>query len=171
MDVRIVPYTETPKNRQAFREIFFVSSSRQQFASDEEKENFFARWTSYYFLHEPQLIFLVVDSKDNVLGYLTGCADSVKAKPILTLANSRYPLFEDQFSRFPAHLHINCSPAARGQGVGSKLISHFVNVLSRPGVHLVTSPGMRNVQFYQRNGFTYELTRHWNESPLLFMGR
>lgn len=151
----------------AFREIFFLTSSRQRFSSAEEKERFFEKWTRYYLESEPDLIFLAKDENEKVLGYLTGCVRSGKM-------NDVDELFADQFSRFPAHLHINCHPDAQGKGCGSRLMAEFIRVLHErkiAGVHIVTSPIAENRRFYLKNGFNFELIRAWKERPLLFMGR
>jgi len=39
-----------------------------------------------------------------------------------------------------------------------------------PGVHIVTSPGDRSVEFYKKNKFDFCVERHFNGKPILFMG-
>lgn len=158
--------------RDAFREIFFLSSSRKNFASPEEKEAFFKKWTDYYLCFAAHLIMVAKDNDGRLLGYLTGCADSRSALSYFAKVNPSYSLFADQFQAFPAHFHINCHPDARGKGVGSQLVNHFIeNLNGIHGAHIVTSPDAENRHFYRKNGFTHELIREWKGIPLLFMGR
>jgi ribosomal protein S18 acetylase RimI-like enzyme len=162
------------QDSRAIREIFFLSSSRQTFASDDEREKFFSLWTDYYFKHAPELIFLDRDEKGRVRGYLMGAADSSKASTFYKDSLKSYAVFSDLFARFPAHLHINVHPSGRSQGVGARLIETFVAELRQrgiAGVHIVTSPDSANRAFYLRNGFTFEEIRKFRGTPLLFMGR
>jgi ribosomal protein S18 acetylase RimI-like enzyme len=59
---------------------------------------------------------------------------------------------------FPSHLHVNLLPAARGAGLGRRLVSAFLTGLVQagsPGVHLrVDRANRRAVGFYARLGFT-----------------
>ncbi|SFB54533.1 Acetyltransferase (GNAT) family protein [Amycolatopsis marina] len=63
--------------------------------------------------------------------------------------------FED--ARWPAHLHINVEPAARGTGAAGGLMSHWLERLSEtgsPGCHLQTlRENTRAVRFFRRMGF------------------
>lgn len=158
---------------EALREIFFISSSRQIFSSSDEKEEFFARWTGYYFQYCSDHIYLAIEG-ERLLGYLMGCPDSQKALSFFRDKILSYALFADQFKIFPAHLHINCRPETRGHGVGTRLIETFCEELAdqrTSGVHIVTSPDSRNRGFYSKNKFTFELQRSWKDQELLFMGR
>jgi GNAT superfamily N-acetyltransferase len=162
------------KDLAAVREIFFLSSSRQKFASDEERDKFFALWTDYYFTYAPDLIFLHHNERGEVIGYLMGAADSEGARVFYSDRLKSYAVFADLFARYPGHLHINVHPSGRGQGIGAKLIDRFADELRRrniKGLHIVTSPDSPNVVFYRRNHFTFEAEREWNEHSLLFMGR
>lgn len=157
-----------------FKEIFYLTSSRKQFSSSDERDLFWRSWTQYYFDHEPQYIYLAFDESGKVCGYLTGCENSARALDEIKKSISSYECFSDQFGEFPAHLHINCHPNRQGQGWGRRLVEKFVEDLASKnirGVHLITSPGEENVHFYSRLNFTHQLGRHWNNHPLLFMGR
>jgi len=106
-----------------------------------------------------------------VLGYLTGCSDSIRAMNELSVPG--FAIFHDLFLAFPAHLHINFHPDARGKGLGSILMNHYMNFLKLNnvmGVHLITSPDAQNVSFYSRLGFEKTETREFNGMPLYFMG-
>jgi ribosomal protein S18 acetylase RimI-like enzyme len=162
-----------PEEYKAIREIFFMSSSRQTFASEEEREKFFTTWTEYYFKFCPELILLDRDG-DKVRGYLMGCVDSMAAEEFYRERLKSYSVFADLFPRFPAHLHINVHPTGRSQGVGGRLIGRFAALLKSQGalgVHIVTSPDSANREFYRRNGFEFEEIRPWQKHSLLFMGR
>lgn len=165
----------TPAEMSAIREIFFVSSSRQSFASNEEREKFFATWTGFYFQNCPELILLDrAGDGSNVRGYLMGCADSASAMEYYRERLKSYAVFADLFPRYPAHLHINVHPSARSQGVGARLIERFAAILRGQGVrglHIVTSPTAANLDFYRRNGFVFEEIRSWGAHSLLFMGK
>ncbi|MFF2088148.1 GNAT family N-acetyltransferase [Nocardia sp. NPDC058176] len=62
--------------------------------------------------------------------------------------------------RYPAHLHMNVAPAARGTGAADALIRHFLDharTAGAPGCHLQTlTENTRAVHFFTRLGFTPE---------------
>ncbi len=156
------------------KDIFFLSAAEPNRSSDEEtRERFWRRWTSYYIDHSPSEVFFAIENK-RAVGYLTGCRDSRAAGSALAASIKSYALFEDLFDLYPAHLHMNVHPSARGKGVGAALIEHYIDQLqvSRTrGVHIVTAPGERNVDFYLRHEFQAIEERAFNDQPLLFMGR
>lgn len=155
------------------RHIFFLSSSRTEFATPLEKDAFYHRWTEYYFTHCERFIYLAVED-NRLLGYLMGCSDSRAAEEHYAQTIKSYAVFADLFERFPAHLHINCHPSARGRGVGSRLVEKFIEDLRTQGVggvHLVTSPDSPNRAFYRKNNFQEEVIRPFKDVSLLFMGR
>jgi GNAT superfamily N-acetyltransferase len=154
--------------------IFFESSLRKKFGNECEKETFLKNWTSYYFENPTNQIWLWQNENGMTQSYLMGCQDSAAAAKFYETRILSYLLFQDLFEQFPAHLHINTSPALRGQGVGSKLIRHYLEQLKKigiKGVHLITSPDAANVDFYKRNGFNYSCLRGWRDSELLFLGQ
>lgn len=59
--------------------------------------------------------------------------------------------------RYPSHLHVNLLPAARGGGLGARLVHSFLGGLAAagsPGVHLrVNADNTRAQRFYERLGF------------------
>ena len=151
-------------------EIFFLSSSLKSFSSIERREAFYKRWCGDYQTLYPEEFFIAVE-EGNVLGYLSGCSDSTRAMNEVNVPG--YAVFHDLFLAFPAHLHINFHPEARGRGLGSLLMNHYMNHLKLSnvmGVHLVTSPDAHNVSFYRRLGFDKTETREFNGMPLHFMG-
>lgn len=152
-------------------EIFYLCSSRQEFDGPAEKLRFLEHWTGYYRCNEPRHFLLAIAPDGQVAGYLSGCTNSRSARRLYSDI-PYYAVFEDFFETYPAHLHINCHPEFRGQGVGSKLVKAFIedcNAINLAGLHLVTSPGARNVSFYRRCGFDFSLTRTWRETELLFL--
>lgn len=151
-------------------EIFFLSSSIKVFSSEERRAAFYKRWCKDYQILYPEEFFIAMENGEAV-GYLSGCSDSLGAMEAISIPG--YLIFQDLFSSFPAHLHINFHPNARGKGLGSLLVNHYVNYLKSNnviGVHLVTSPDAKNVSFYQRLGFTRTEKRDFNGITLYFMG-
>lgn len=151
-----------------FKDIFFESALKKTFSNNEERKIFLDSWTKYYLDECTNDLWVAVSESQKLLGYLTGCQDSSRAAVQLQKGISSYNVFEDLFAEFPAHLHINFAPEARGQGLGSKLISTFQNDVNKP-VHIVTSPNARNVNFYRKNGFQFEVIRAFADYELLFM--
>lgn len=151
--------------------IFFESSSVKSFRDDEHKVSFFNRWCGDYLKHYPEYFYLTLEN-GKLLGYLCGVIDSKLAINFLNVPAQN--LFEDLFETYPAHLHINFHPDARGKGLGTILINHFENELKKRevrGLHLITSQSARNVSFYKKAGFNYALEREFNGSFLYFMGK
>lgn len=159
---------------QSIREIFFQTTARKSFKDDLERENFFHIWTDYYLMKEHPGKTLIAVSDDEIVGYLSYCTDSVLAKNHFQPNIKSYRVFEKHFRHYPAHLHINLSPKAQGLGIGSQLIDECVRALNREnitGVHIVTSPDSKNVNFYEKNNFLFQEAELFNGSKLLFMGR
>jgi ribosomal protein S18 acetylase RimI-like enzyme len=131
------------------------------------KQSFVEVWTSYYLDHEPESVYVAI--KDHsIVGYLTGCLNTVLAKSdaILQSAIIKYGLLfrpgtagffwraifdglQDKHratgdfidERWPSHLHINLLQTARGTGVGVGLMENWFGQLkqsSSPGCHLGT---------------------------------
>ena len=175
--MRIVRWTDEPDPVSRWREIeaiFFASSATTTFPSEAVRATFFETWTGYYRASEPERILLAVASDGTLAGYLTGCADSRGAERLFKDIEL-YAVFEDLFTAFPAHLHVNCRPDQRSRGVGGRLVDAFIEQCRREklaGVHVVTAVGARNLSFYRRHGFTHEVTRRWGKDrALLFLGR
>ncbi len=156
------------------KNIFYLSSSLKEFSSPERKIAFFKRWCGDYITLYPEEFFIVTDkqSPKKVLGYLSGCADSTRALTVLEVPG--FEVFSELFSEYPAHLHINFHPDARGKGLGSKLVLAYADVLKKKnihGLHLVTSPEAANIPFYERLGFDHQVRKDFNQMKLLFMGK
>lgn len=148
------------------------------------KESFVEIWTTYYTDEEPDSLY-VATIDDVVVGYLTGCMDTSSAPrtverviPILDrydlwthpgvagyLLRSKMDSLQDKERptgdlldpRWPAHLHINLLPEARGTGLGAALMEQWQNHLKQanvPGCHLGTmAENRRAITFFEKMGF------------------
>lgn len=153
--------------------IFFSSSSRQSFADEEERRAFRERWLGRYLVHERAHGFAALAPDGSVIGYLVGSlADPARTALYSDIAYVRD--FAAVTPLFPAHLHINLAAASRGLGVGSRLLTTFVSHAAARGalgVHVVTSRGVRNVGFYNRNGFHERASAPSDGRDVVLLGR
>lgn len=160
----------TSQDLSELREIYFESSSRKDFRDEADKEAFFDKYLGYYLDHYPEYVW--VAREDRILGYMIGAPVSHDSD--LYLIQPHLQVFETHFKNFPAHLHVNFHPMARGKGLGSKLFSElekqFQGMKIR-GVHIMTGPDSRNKNFYQRLGFNFEVTLDFKGTPILLMGK
>lgn len=164
-----------------------------------DPESFADLLTTYYTDREPESL-LVGELDSGVVGYLMGCVDSrrvrgaaaVAARGIIRRGGMVRPgvagflwrsIFDamrdgsvpDEYledSIWPAHLHINLLPAARGRGAGGALMSAWLERLRSggcPGVHLGTFFENHNaIAFFESRGFR----RHGGPTPVPgFRGR
>ncbi|MBP2304642.1 GNAT family N-acetyltransferase [Azospirillum melinis] len=153
----------------ALEEIFFASTTRTEFASAVDRAAFLATWTGWFVDEAPRDIWMAVAADGQVVGYLTGCKDSAGTVELARRV-PKYEAFADHFAAYPAHFHVNVRPGWREHGLGRRLVDRFAEDCrddGLPGVHLVTAVFARNVEFYQRAGFTDACQR----GPLLFLGR
>ncbi len=153
--------------------IFFEASGTKTFASDDVRAAFRERWLGRYLRLYPEWVYLAVDGSGGLQGYLLGCLDDPAQTPLFSDIGY-FQDFAPLTARFPAQLHVNLAPAARGAGVGSQLVSAFVNDAAKagcPGVHVVTGRDQRNVSFYARNGFRDVGHVTWNGRELVFLAR
>lgn len=161
--------------RRQVEAILLVSANPRRVAAEPSQAAFLDRWLTPYLADYPEQLLLALDEEQEgrVLGVLTGCPDSLGAEVFRDL-HPYYRLFADLHSDYPAHFHINCHPDHRSRGVGSRLVRHFVTLCrgaGLPGVHLVTAPGVRNVGFYRRNGFSDAVERGESGRSYLFLGQ
>lgn len=156
--------------------IFFDTSARKKFKNKNEKQKFYFNWVDYYiqnFSDEFLIAFNTDANTPKVLGYLSGCSNSQLALDTLAERIGSYSLFEDCFSEYPAHFHINFSPDAQGLGLGTHIVDEYKKLLTKkniPAVHIITAADARNVSFYFRNNFTDQRERDYMGSRLKFMG-
>ena len=160
---------------QSLKSVFFATTSKQQFTSEVEKESFFQHWLAYYMKHWPQELLFMMDENEHVMAYLSGCSDSLKAIDFISPKVPSYSLFQEHFSEYPAHLHINTHPNHQNRGLGGQLITAYCQLLAEkavPGVHIVTSPDQHNVRFYEKHGFALVEKKVWRQSyNLQLMGK
>lgn len=159
--------------RASLEDIFFEASSVKSFRDPAHKDSFFERWLGVYLRMYPDQFFLALDDSEEkkLLGYLCYHTQSPLPGP------HQHPgtdCFVDLYRDYPVHLHINCHQMARGQGVGQALIEKLferIHELKLPGVHLITSPEQRNVQFYHKLGFDQVVDREHGQMTLRWMGK
>ena len=148
-------------------EIFFESSTKKNFETDDEKRQFQWKYLGAYLKNFPEL-FLVAKKDGKILGYVAGSTYSdFDLQPHLKS-------FEDVILKFPSHLHINCHAEARGLGVGSLLVQELekkLQALNSLGLHIMTGADSRNRSFYQKLGFNFEEKREFQGRVILMMGK
>jgi ribosomal protein S18 acetylase RimI-like enzyme len=161
----------------------FMGESAESFWG--HKESWADLWTSYYTDREPQSLY-VATMDDTVVGYLAGCMDTAAMTPstdeiMQAMIRKHWLLFRPGTARFlyrgmldtirdrqrasgefidprwPAHLHIDLLPAARGTGLGGSLIERWPDRLKEsgsPGCHLLTLiENRRALSFFEKMGF------------------
>lgn len=151
---RYLDAVPSPRLEASIDEIFFEASNTKSFADAGARAAFRDRWLGRYLRNDPQYAYLACAPSGDVVGYLVGTRGAMDERGDGE-ANG-IALFRDLARRFPAHLHVNVSPAYRGFGSGSRLIEAFiadVKQVGAVGVHVITSAGSHNVRFYNRNGF------------------
>ncbi len=163
--------------QQSLDSIFFEASHTKTFESAGMRDAFRRRWLGRYLEARPDLAHILFTggriAPETLVGYVIGAHDD----PALTDRYSDigyFHLLADVTRRFPAHLHINLRNDMRAKGLGSALVACFVADVAAaglPGVHIVTGAGLRNAEFYRRNGFTFEYTFEWKGKELVFLGR
>jgi GNAT superfamily N-acetyltransferase len=154
-------------------DIFFQSSAKQSFSSEQEKDVFRERSLGRYIERHRDSFFVALDESGLVVGYLAGCLKN----PTELAHFSDIEYFEaigDLCRDYPAHLHVNVAAPWRNHGLGAALVERFVmwaRLHSVEGIHLVTSRTSRSIPFYQRSGF-YELRVFpWSSGISVCMGR
>jgi ribosomal protein S18 acetylase RimI-like enzyme len=192
--VDIRPYRSA--DRDAVRDISFRTGFMGQSAAHvwRHTESWADVWTSYYTDCEPESLS-VATIDGTVVGYLAGCLDTAAMRPtsdeLLTTAIRKHRLLfrrgtagflvraivdglRDRESargdfidpRWPAHLHIDLLPEARGIGLGAALMVRWLGQLREagsPGCHLATlGENGRAVSFFERSGFR----RHGQLTPV-----
>ncbi|MBL7666043.1 MAG: GNAT family N-acetyltransferase [Bacteriovoracaceae bacterium] len=168
MDIKTYQQCASAKVVTEIQNIFFETSTKTDFKNPEEKLTFFEKYCGYYLKHHPNFFFLALH-ENKIVGYLCGAVNSASETELYTIL-SHYGLFEDQYLKYPAHLHMNLTAKLQGQGIGTLLVEAFVNKLKETkvkGMHIITAPKARNVGFYQKNNFAYQLERDGK----LFMGK
>jgi ribosomal protein S18 acetylase RimI-like enzyme len=184
-DMAVRPYTAG--DRPAVRDISFRTGFMGESAASfwRDADSWADIWTSYYTDREPgSLSVATIDGV--VVGYLAGCLDTAAMRPtideLLGSAVVRRALFirpgtagflsraiidgmrdrpraSGQFldARWPAHLHIDLLPVARGKGLAGRLMARWQTRLIAdgiPGCHLATLVENRRAHaFFESAGF------------------
>jgi len=155
--------------------LFFAASNTQDFTSADEKAAFRETWLGRYITHYPNEFFLALSDRGELLGYLAGCLDNPAQTPLFS--NIEYfKLFVEPSEKYPAQLHINTAPNARGTGIGRALIDTYTTQCVKSGVagcHVVTRVGAENIGFYRACGFVEVARERWDERDrtLVFLGK
>jgi ribosomal protein S18 acetylase RimI-like enzyme len=176
-----------PGDRPAVRDISyatgFMGESAERFWR--HRDSWADVWTSYYTDGEPESLH-VATMDGAVVGYLAGCIDTAAMHPttdeLIVAAIRRHWLlirpgtarflyramfdgwrdtsgYRGEFvdPRWPAHLHIDLLPAARGIGLGTALMERWLGQLAliqSPGCHLSTLiENERARSFFEKAGF------------------
>ena len=153
--------------------IFFEASGTKTFATAEVRAAFRERWLGRYLRQYPEWVYLALNDEDRIAGYLLGCLDDPAKTPMFSDIGY-FQNFAHLTARFPAQIHVNLAPLARGHGTGGRLVSAFSDDARRagcPGVHVVTARGLRNTKFYALNGFNEAGHIDWQGRELLFLAR
>ena len=155
--------------------IFFQTSSKQEFKSNDDKELFLYRYFGFYQENYPHLFFVGIHEKaqDMPLGYICGMSNTFEDQALIEL-QPQTEFFSEVASKYPGHLHINVSPLFQGQGTGRYLMERFESALAEErcaGVHIITAPEAGNRIFYEKRGFDFELPKKINNTRLLLMGK
>ncbi len=143
-------------------------------------------WMNYYTDQEPESAF-VAELDGRVIGYLVGCKDTAKQQQahentimpqirrrLFTFGYSvgwrllgfsarylrsmlRKEFVDEPIGNYPAHLHMNLIEGCRSGGVGSRLLSVYLDYLrgnNVTGLHLgTTTHNKLAVPFYKKWGF------------------
>jgi GNAT superfamily N-acetyltransferase len=162
-NIIVRPYKGTDR-----REILRISADTAVFGEPveailEDRKVFCDAFTSYYTDFESEYIW-VVCANNHVVGYLTGCIDTITQRRrwikqifpslLFNIAQGRYSLGGKtwrftlsmfggvlrgeypsvDYREYPAHLHINVEAAMRSQGFGRRLMEAYLTQLTRLGV-------------------------------------
>lgn len=152
-----------PADREAIRRICFETGYMGESIEWiwRDRESFADLITRYYTDREPESIQVATRGGD-VVGYLTGCVDSERARGNAAaevrrlllrggllrpgfgafLARAAFDTLRDRNlrgealfdARFPAHLHIDLLPEGRGRGLGRRLMDGWFDHLRDLGV-------------------------------------
>ncbi len=154
-------------------EIFFQSAARQEFDTEQDRLDFRDMWLDRYLTNFEDQVLVYTKPDNNVVGYLTGCRDSLNACQYFEDVEY-YSKLKHFYRDFPAHFHINVRSECRNHGIGQHLVESFIDECSAslvPGVHIVTAENSRNVRFYQKCAFHEVTTTQSGNRNLVMMGR
>jgi len=154
-------------------DIFFTSSARRDFNSQEEKQAFRDMSLGRYIERHRSSFLVAFNDAGGAVGYLAGCLEN----PVTLNHFNDVGYFrdiDDLCRDYPAHLHVNVAEGYRNRGLGTALVGRFVEwakLHSVKGIHLLTSSTARSIPFYRRSGFNELRTFPWNSGISVCMGR
>ena len=157
----------------ALEVVFFEASGTKSFAGKADRQAFRERWLGRYLEYDPQWAYLAFDANGKLAGYLIGSLEDPARTPRFREIGY-FKEFAALTVAYPAHLHVNLTPAYRNLGIGAKLIDTFAADAARAGakgVHVVTGGDARNIGFYVRNGFRELGRAKSNTNVVVFLGR
>ncbi|MCP4912132.1 MAG: GNAT family N-acetyltransferase [Oligoflexia bacterium] len=152
------------------KDIFFENSTVQSFKTNETKEAFYQKWLGRYVDHFENN-FLIAIEENQVLGYLCYCLDTHSFIEKFGALGGQGRFLEN-LNDFPAHLHMNSKVS--GRGIGKSLFHEFEKRerAQVSGIHIITSPDLGNVKFYEKMDFSFKNSFELNpQTTLLFMGK
>ncbi len=153
--------------------IFFEASLTKSFADDAARAAFRERWLGRFLDRWPELAHIAAAKNGAIIGYIVGAHTDPARDPAFSDIGF-YRELSHLTPHFPGHLHINLAAEARSLGIGSQLMTAFVNDArgaGLPGVHLVTGRDSRNRSFYARNGFHCAAGLIWGGTPIVMLAR
>jgi len=151
-----------------------------------DRDTFAHLFCDWYLLNRPDTCWVVDDADGGVAGYIIASPDRPDegrhqrevltrhllgrrvilrrdtagffARAVADLARDRRALGSPvDHARYPAELHVNLMPAARGRGLGGELMRHLLDRLAHlgvPGVHLGTfGENEGAIAFFESQGF------------------
>ena len=151
-------------------EIFWLTSAKKNFESDQEKINFQHKYLDDYLTHKEK-VCLVYTQNQKAIGYIIGVLSYTE------LEINQHALlkhFKNELKDYPTELHINFHPNFQGGGKGSQLIQAFEDkafTKNSKGIFLLTGAQARNVHFYLKNDYLIICEKEINGLNILFMGK
>ena len=151
-------------------------------------------WAVPYVIREPERAYMLDNGTGQAIGYILGTADTAAftawyREHWLPSTLARFGddprdaevrgthldperMLVPELAGYPAHLHIDLLPEARGGGNGKALMRAFLDGLAASGVervHLGMDPANRSARaFYDRLGFTEIAT---SNPEVTYLGR
>ncbi len=171
---RILPLSELSRSEALDAQIdaiFFESTARTGFSSDQERAAYHDLWLGRYLHHFPDMAFIALDETGAVSGYLAG--SPVSNRPPLPGPDYYLRFSTAPIEACPAHLHVNVRSDRRGKGIGAALIGAFRNHCETnliPGFHAVTAANSASAEFFIKCGLKSLDEADWENRHLMLMG-
>jgi ribosomal protein S18 acetylase RimI-like enzyme len=153
--------------------IFYITSGRNNFESEEAKNKFRFYYLDYFLQNYPDICFCAIDDSKKLVGYIVASPNTLKDDSLFDY-HKYLELFRPHIVLFQAQLHINLLPETQGMGVGGLLMLALENQLKQQqvqGLFLITGKNSRNVSFYNKHQFIYQKVESFKDNPLIFMAK